>query len=423
MNSNPEYLFSLLLMPVLLALSALFSCSETALFSLTPEDARRLRGSRRIEELLAIFRREPSELLSAILLGNLLVNVLFFCTGAVAAGRWAESRNEWFEALGGLLVLLAVILFGEIIPKAVGITLSSGILKLVAIPLRYWFYFTRPFRWLIRRLLDRLSLGTDCPQTGTDLTPGELRELLDAVHHEPGFGAQEKEILEDIVNLSGVRVREVMIPRVKVLSRPLDADCQELLREARENEYSCVLIYRDSDNDLLGYISTGELFLERNSARTLESFIRPLVFVPETKRVDILLREFMVNGWTLAAAVDEYGGFAGIVTMEDLFAEVVGGFETGETEEIIKLDETTYRLSGQLTIRAWRELLTGILPGQEVDSLAFDTLGGFIISLLGRIPHPGDAVMVRNIRLTVETMHHSRIDTVLLHLNQPEEVR
>lgn len=410
-------------MPVLLMLSALFSCVETALFSLTPEESRRLRGTRGIDELLAIFRREPSELLSAILLGNLLVNVLFFCTGAVAAGRWAESHGEWFEALGGLLVLLAVILFGEIIPKAVGITLSSGVLKLVSAPLRYWFYVTLPFRWLIRRLLNRLHLGTDCPQAGTDLTPGELRELLDVVRHEPGFGAQEKEILEDIVNLSGVRVREVMIPRVNVLSKPLDTDYQELLREARANEYSCVLIYRDSDNDLLGYVSTGELFLERNSSRPLESFIRPLVFIPETKRADILLREFMANGWTLAAAVDEYGGFAGIVTMEDLFAEVIGGFETGETEEIIKLDETTYRLSGQLSIRAWRDMLTGILPGQEVDSLAFDTLGGFVISLLGRIPHPGDAVMVRNIRLTVETMHHSRIETVLLHLNQQEDAQ
>ena len=421
MNSFQETIFFLLLMPVLLALSAFFSCSETALFSLTPEDARRFRGNRRIEELLVIFRREPSELLTAILLGNLLVNVLFFCTGAVAAGRWAEARGEWFEALGGLLVLLSVILFGEIIPKAVGITLSSGILRLAAIPLRYWFYFTRPFRRLIRWLLNRVHLGADHPQAGADLTPGELRELLDVVRHEPGFGAQEKEILEDIVNLSGVRVREVMIPRVNVLSKPLGADRMELLREARENEYSCILIYRDNDNDLLGYVSAGELFSDGAAARPLESFIHPLVFVPETKRVDILLREFMANGWKLAAVVDEYGGFAGIVTMEDLFAEVIGGFETEETEEIIKLDEITYRLSGQLSIRAWRELLTGILPGQEVESLAFDTLAGLVISLLGRIPHPGDAVMVRNLRLTVETMHHSRIEAVLLHLNQPEE--
>lgn len=421
MNSIPETIFPLLLMPVLLALSAFFSCSETALFSLTPEAARRLRGNRQVDELLTLFHREPSELLTSILLGNLLVNVLFFCTGAVVVGRWAEARGEWLEALGGILVLLVVILFGEIIPKAAGITLSAGILRLSAIPLRFWFVFTRPFRQLIRWLLDRLHLGTDRPMAGADLTSGELKELLDAVRHEPGFGAQEKEILEDIVNLSGVRVREVMVPRVNVLSRPLDAGRQELLREARENEYSCILIYRDNDNDLLGYINTGELFTGFGTSRSLESFIHPLIFVPETKKVDTLLREFMTTGWKLAAVVDEYGGFSGIVTLEDLFAEVVGGFEPGEAEEIVNLDEKTYRLSGQLPIRAWKDMLTGILPGHDVGSPAFDTLGGFIISLLGRIPVPGDTVMVRNLRLTVETMHHSRVGTVLLHLNQPEE--
>ncbi len=408
-------------MPVLLALSAFFSCSETALFSLTPEAARRLRGNRQIEELLTLFHREPSELLTSILLGNLLVNVLFFCTGAVVVGQWAAAHGEWFEALGGILVLIVVILFGEIIPKAIGITLSAGILRLAAIPLRCWFVFTRPFRRLIRWLLDRLHLGANRPPDGTDLTPGELKELLDAVRHEPGFGAQEKEILEDIVNLSGVRAREVMVPRVNVLSRPLSAERQELLREAREKEYSCVLIYRDNDNDLLGYVSTGELFADSGASRALESFIHPLIFVPETKKVDALLREFMTNGWKLAAVVDEYGGFSGIVTMEDLFAEVVGGFEADETEEIVQLDETTYRLSGQLPIRAWKDLLTGILPGHDVESPAFDTLGGFIIFLLGRIPVSGNTVMVRNLRLTVETMRHSRVETVLLHLNQPEE--
>lgn len=420
MNSIQETIFSMLLMSVLLALSAFFSCSETALFSLTPDETRRFRNNHRVDALLTLFRREPSEVLTSILLGNLLVNVLFFCTGAVAAESLAKAYGGWFEALGGLLVLLAVILFGEIIPKAVGITLPAGILRLAATPLRYWFVFTRPFRRLLRWLLLRLHLGTDRPQIDLDITPGELRELLDAVRHEPGFGAQEKEILEDIVNLSGIRVREVMVPRVNVCSKSLHSSVPELLQVARQNEYSCVLIYAESDNDLLGYVNIVELFAAIGTTSSLESFIHPLIFIPETKRADSLLREFMSKGWKLVAVVDEYGGFAGIVTMEDLFAEVIGGFESGDAGEIIKLNDATYRLSGQLSIRAWSELLTGILPGHEVGSLAFDTLGGFVISLLGRIPHPGDEVMVRNLRLTVESMHHSRIETVLLHLNPTE---
>jgi CBS domain containing-hemolysin-like protein len=120
------------------------------------------------------------------------------------------------------------------------------------------------------------------------------------------------------------------------------------------------------------------------------------------------------------AVVDEYGGLAGIVTIEDLLAEVVGDFEPEKATEVKKLDEVTYRLHGQLPIRAWRELFTGFLPGQEMDMLAFDTLGGFIVSLLGRMPHQGDSVSVRNLQLTVEVMQHRQIGTVLLKLNDPE---
>lgn len=420
MNSLTEMLFPLLLMPLLLVLSAFFSCVETALFSLTPESARSLKGTRHSEELLDTFYRDPSELLAAILLGNLFVNILFFCTGSVAIGRLAEAHGEWVEALGGMAVLLAVILFGEIIPKAVGITLSAGMVRLASVPLMVWFVITRPLRRMISGLLKRLGMGADRPLTGADLTPGELKELLDAVRHEPGFGDPEKEVFEDIVNLSELRVREVMVPRVKVLCCPLSADWRAVLQTAVKNEYSCIVVYRENDNDLLGYIPVRELF-KSGQVHPAESLVRPLLFIPETKRADILLREFLSAGWQIAAVVDEYGGFSGIVTLEDLFAEVVGGFEIEEGEEIENLDETTYRLSGQLSIRSWQDLLTGILPGYEVGPPAFDTLGGFVTSLLGRIASPGDTVMVRNLRLTVETMHHSRIETVLLHLNQSGE--
>jgi putative hemolysin len=420
LNFIQEYIFFLLPMTLLLALSAFFSGSETALFSLTSEQQRRLHTHRGVDRLLTLLREDPGGLLTAILFGNLLVNILFFCTGAAAAARWGAERSEWFEALGGALVLLALIAFGEILPKAVGITRSSGVLLLAAAPLRFWFCITQPFRRLVRLLLETLHLSEVPPPSQAYLTPGELRELLEAVEHEPGFGLHEKEILEDIVNLSDIRVREVMVPRVKVLRKPLDADRRELLEEARRKEYSRVLIYRDKDDNPLGYVSVRDLFMDAGRTLSLEPFLHPLVFVPETKRADVLLREFIAGNRELVAVVDEYGGLAGIVTVEDLLSEVVGDLDSGETEEIVRLDDSTYRLNGQLSIRSWRELFTGFLPGQEVETLAFDTLGGLIISLLGRMPHPGDIVTVRNLRLTVESVHHRRIGTVLLHLQEPE---
>ena len=407
-------------MGTLLLLSAFFSGSETALFSLNPETARRLRSNRRIQGLLAVLQKDPTELLSAILLGNLLVNILFFCSGAVIAGRWGEARGDWFEALGGLLILLAVILFGEIVPKAVGITHAPTVLRIAAGSLQVWFRITRIFRKGIRILLRLFRQANMPPVEDSGLTSGELRELLDAVHHEPGFGLQEKEILEDIVNLSDVRVREIMTPRIHVERRPLKTGRQQLLQTARQHQYSRILVYGENDDDLLGYIRIREILLDMNPALPLEAFLHTLEFIPETKRADILLQSMMASNQEMVAVVDEYGGLAGIVTVEDLLAEVVGDFETAVADDIQKLDDFTYRINGQLSIREWRELFTGFLRGQELDSLAFDTLGGLIVSLLGRMPQVGDSVTVRNLHLTVETMHHRRVDTVLLHLNGTE---
>lgn len=414
--TGQDFLF-LMVMGGLLLFSAFFSGSETALFSLSSETLRYLREKSRAAAIIRILEKEPSELLTSILFGNLIVNILFFCAGAAASGRSAESHGEWFEAVGGIMVLLTLILFGEIVPKAVGINYSQRVLHLTVVPLRLWFNFTSPFRYLIRKLLVFLHLKEEVMVRDAGLTRGELKELLDAVRHEPGFGSQEKEILEDIVNLSDVRVREVMVPRVRVLRKPLDADCRKVLQEAHKGEYSNIIIYRENDDDPLGYIRTRDLFFKQAEIDSLQTLIYPLPFVPETKRVDILVREFMAQGWKLAAVVDEYGGLAGIVTMEDLFEEVVGDFEPDKSEAIVKLDAMTYRVQGQISIRAWRELFIGFLRGQEVEALAFDTLGGLLISLLGRMPKVGDSVTIRNLILTVESMHHRRVDTVLLHLN------
>jgi len=423
LNSIQEQIFLIILMGMLLLLSAFFSGSETALFSLSSEDRRLLGAHRRMEKLLAILQRNPSDLLTSILFGNLIINVLFFSTGAAAASRWSAERGEWVEAAAGLIILLSVILFGEIVPKAVGIMHPSGVLSLAAVPLRFWFSWTAPFRNLIRRLLDWLHLSGSEPTGSPGITPGELRELLDAVRHEPGFGRREKEVVEDIVTLSDVRAREVMTPRTDLFRCPLDTDANQLLERACRHEHRQVLVYRDREEDIQGYLRIQDLFFTTELSSGIEPLLRPLVFVPETCRVDSLLRDFMAKEWSVVGVVDEYGGLAGTITLEDILSEVVGDIEEEGGTEVLQLDETTYRLSGQLSIRSWRELFTGLLSELEVEHLAFDTLGGLIISMLERMPHPGDRVSLCNLSLTVETIYRRHIGTILLHLELPEESR
>jgi len=423
LNSIQEQIFLIIPMGILLLLSAFFSGSETALFSLSPEARRQLGAHRRVARLLAILQQNPSGLLTSILFGNLIVNVLFFSTGAAAASRWSLGRGEWVEAAAGLIILLSVILFGEIVPKAVGVTHPAGVLSFSSSALHVWYSWTAPFRNLIRRLLERVHLSSDESVRSAGITPGELRELLDAVRHEPGFGQREKEVVEDIVNLSDVRAREIMTPRTDLFRCPLDTDADQLLERACRHEHRRVLVYRDREDDLLGYLRIQDLFFTTESPPKIESLLRPLLFVPETCRADGLLHDFIENERGVVGVVDEYGGLSGVIAIEELLSKVVGEIEEENAAEVIPLNETTYRLSGQLSIRSWRELFTGLLSEPEVEHLAFDTLGGLIISSLGRMPRPGDRVSLRNLSLTVETLCQRRIGTILLHLEPPEESR
>jgi len=399
----------LLLMGVLLLFSAFFSGSETALFSLTSDQRRQISMRRRkVSVIFDLVQTDPGALLLAILLGNLIVNVLFYCTGAALAGRLGQTYGGWAEALAGFAALSAVILGGEIVPKALGISQAERMIAFTAPPLRIWFILTAPLRRVFRTFT---CLPLEDSSRG--LTAAEFKILLDSVCHEPHFGESEKEILEDIVNLPDLRVREIMVPRVNVLRVALDRPPGEVIAAAREREFSRVLVHGTGNEDVLGFVSVKELFL--TEAEELEPYLHPVAFIPETCRADSLLREFLDRDLKLVAVVDEYGGLAGIVTLEDLLEEIVGEFEEGE-EEIFQLSETRYRLNGQFSIREWRELFLGFLSGQEVESMAFDTLGGLIVSQLGRMPRAGDCVAIRNIRLTVESVANRRVGTVLLEL-------
>jgi putative hemolysin len=400
----------------LLMLSAFFSGSETALFSLRPEQVRQMKKDPRIKKLLSMLESRPSDMLTGILFGNLIINILFFCSGAVMAGRWAEQRGEWAEALGGAVILTTVIVFGELLPKALGVTHAERVVRFTFAPLTLWLRLTRGVSRIVRHVLAALHLIEMNDQPAA-LTRDELAEMVNAVREETDFGVTEKAVMEDIMNLSDVRVRQIMVPRVEVLRYPVDADYNEICRKACEQEISRVLIYQDHDENPLGYVPVRKLaFLSQK--KSLETLIEPLVYVPEVQRADRLLEIFIEQRLALAAVVDEYGGLAGIITIEDLFEELVGEMDSTEHKLIAQLSDTSYRLSGRLCIRTWRNLFRGHLAGYESEAFCSDTLGGFVIAVLGRIPEAGDVIHISNLSITVESVCQSRVDTLLLELKE-----
>jgi putative hemolysin len=409
-----DHWVALLVMAFLLLCSAFFSGTETALFSLTREQLKRLRSHGvHIDKMLTLLASNPSGLLIAILFGNLVVNILYFSISVVMAAEMGQRYGDWGEAIVGILVLVLVILVGEILPKAAGISFPERVVRVNALPLQTWFHFMGP----IRRVLEYITRHLEpADQQGRELSADELKMLIDATLHDPTFGVQEKAIVEDIVNLPEIRLRELMMPRVKQLFRRTDCSAGEVLHEAAARDMDLIPVYEEDEDNIVGVVQVRELFINEDPDRTLGEFIHPVRFVPETKRADEMLREFIAEELNMVCVVDEYGGLAGTVCLEDLLEEVVGEFNAMETPPVEQLGESIYRLRGSLSIREWRSLFVGFLPDEIVRTLALDTVSGLVVSLLKRMPQPGDVAQMKNLRFTVEKVESNRIESVLLEL-------
>ena len=366
-----------------------------------------------MEKLLALLSGNPSGLLVAILFGNLLVNILFFSLSAVMSLRIAEAHGEWWQAVIGAVVLLLVILLGEILPKAMGISFPERVARLNSVPLLAWFHFMGPLRRGLETIARRMEGAEEHDQ---HLGAEELKMLIEATHHDPSFGKQEKAIIEDIVNLPEIRVRELMVPRVQQLLRRRESLAGEVLAEAVARQVELIPVYEDDEDNIVGVVEVCDLFVNGDPARALYEFLRPVRFVPETKRADRMLKEFLREGLRMVCVVDEYGGLAGTVCLEDLLEEVVGEFDVMEAPPVEQLGESTYRLQGSLGIREWRSLFVGFVPREMVQGLALDTLSGLVVSLLKRLPRAGDVAQVGNLRFTVEQVRSNRIELVRLEL-------
>lgn len=409
---------ALIIMAVLLACSAFFSGSETALFTLSRETLHRFcKQDDPAGEKILELARHPGELLFCVLFGNMLVNVSYFCTGAGLASQLSEEYGGWVEAGAGVGILGLIILGGEVMPKAIAVSHPESISLRTASSLRLWFRICRPLRAIYRLTSQIPERGETRSSEGGKVTNEELKKLLSITSGNRLLPLKEKEIIEDIVYLSEARVHELMTPRVDVLFESLEAAPATLLKKASEQRVGAVPIYKGQEDNIIGVVRTRELFLGK-SKMELKDFLHPVKFIPETKKADEMLSELTISKNEMVVVVDEYGGLAGVLTLEDLLEEVVEHLDDDIGVE--ELSANHYRLSGQLPAREWQALFRTFLTDEEMNALALDTVAGLVISLLGQMPREGDVVRLQNIVFTVEEMHNHRIRTILLELIDPE---
>ncbi len=411
----------LLAMAVLLGLSGFFSASETALFSLSRRDLRQLeRAPGLAHGLILKLRSDPQGLLTTVLFGNNLVNVLYYCLATAAAVNTAKAGMDAAAYLLGIGSLVLLVICGEGLPKAVAVAAPLRSARLAAIPLSFFQKAIYPVKKVLGGITKISATLTSGQERTAYVTPEELQLLVRATGERGLIALTERDMMHEIIEFGDIRVREVMVPRVDVIAFEINGDLSEFRELVKKTSITKVPIYEGQIDNVVGIAYAREVLL--SEAEGIRASLRPIpLFVPEAALIEPVLHQFRQQRCQFAVVVDEYGGWAGIVTLEDIVEEIVGDisdeFDT-HVEPVRQLGPDKYLLSGSVGIRDWSELF-----GINVDLAEVETLGGFIVHRLGRLPREGDTVYLGNLVFTVRKVTQRRIAEVLVERFNREDVQ
>ena len=406
---------------VLVLGSALLTGAEAAYFSLGRARLKRLAekeegaGERATAPLL----EQPHELLVTLLVGITLINI-----GAAALAAAVAERLLGPLGLPIAIVVMVFMLsvFGEVLPMTLA----------VEHPERFIAWVNRPVAWLsvaltpIRLVLGALTaltlrlVGSERRSNAPEITEEELRTLVDVGAREGVVERTEREMIHRVFELEDTLAREVMVPRPDMFCLDLSTPREQILPLLRENLHSRVPVYEETVDQIVGVLYTKELLRHLRGLPPdfdLRAHLHPPYFVPESKRADALLREFQAKKLHLAVVVDEYGGTAGLVTLEDLLEELVGEIrdEFDEEERLIhSVGERAFRVSGKMLLFDFNAA-----TGLTVSSESYDTVGGWVLDLFGRVPHKGEKVEGDGFSVTVERVERTRVVEVVVVLKTP----
>ena len=437
-TGNP--ILDLAIVLTLIMIGGFFAASEIALITvkrhrltqLVGEGSRAARVAQRLTE-------DPSRFLATIQIAITFLGFLASAVGAVAlSGSLAsvvrliplqpirDAAGEISFVLVTLMIALASIIVGELVPKTLALSFPDRFAIFVARPIGWFDRLLRPIVWLvstISNVLVRALGGKDRPQAGY-LSTEELKMLVETGSEQGGIEEDEKEMIHGVIELAETKVHQVMVPRIGIRAVEVHDPIDEVLDMIVRAGHSRVPVYEENLDNIVGILYAKDLlpFLRPGAAPSSEidirALVRPAAYVPETKPVDELLHEMRVDKRHIAIVVDEYGGTAGLITMEDVVEEIVGEIqdeydsEVPLVEPLEEEDRIAFRVDGTVSMDDLRDLFE-LSDTEEEDEDEYDTVGGFIVHRVGRIPLPGAVVPFRDVMLTVETAEPRRIGKVI----------
>lgn len=427
----------IIVLAILILINAFFAATEIAFISLNDAkiEKQAKEGNKKAKQIKKMLR-EPSKFLATIQIGITLAG---FLSSAFAADAFADDLAPMLQNLMPLglaawrnisIILITIILsyfsliFGELVPKRLAMRNSEktafgtiGIIRAISI-------ITAPFVKLLTASTNGVSKLFGI--SGTDeetVTEEEIRMMVDVGEEKGSIKEEEKELINNVFEFNDKVVSEIMIHRKDIYAIDINSDIDNILKELDEYKYSRIPVYEENIDNIVGMLFIKDLLanVKKKEKVKISKIIREPYFVSENKPIDELFRDLQKNKHQLAIVLDEYGGTAGLVTMEDIIEELVGNIfdEYDEEEkEFEKIDDNTFLISGSVSIHDLRKIL-----GVEIPEGEYDTLSGYLIELLGRIPSDDEKPVIETKRVTykIEDYEEKRILWVKACRNNVEE--
>lgn len=407
------YIFLLI---VLLFLSALFSASETALFSISKTRARHLaKENRETDQLIARLKEDPHRLLTTILIGNNLVNIAASTLAATVAIELFP--NYAFGVATGVMTFL-ILVFGEVLPKSLATRNNVLVARLTVHFIRIMMFFFTPLIWMLN-FIPRI---TGKIQHSPAATEEELMTFVEVVEEEGEIKEEEKKLIHNIFEFDDTKASEIMTPRRDMFV--IDVDAPLDLRAVAESGFTRIPVFQEDVDHIIGIVLIKDIFMHTTKTGTppdVRNIMRPPMFIPENKKLDELLQLFRKSKNHMAIVVDEHGGVSGLVTLEDALEELVGEIrdETDQEEpHLQRLAPGEWLVLGKASVDEVNEVLQLEIP----ESGEYDTFSGYVIDRIGRIPSEKEVIELGNCSVIVKEKDGNRINKYVVHLPKPLDV-
>ncbi len=423
----PDYktFIGLFVLVLLLIGSGLMSASEVAFFSLNPEDVEKLKtGKSRRAKLVSKMHEMPDRLLSTILVGNNAINITIVLLAAYLSSRSFNFSSK--PVLGfiieAVVITFLLLFFGEILPKVFASRNQVRVALGMAFPLNYLGRLLRPITSLLILSTSFVKKRTMAKRSGLS-----MNDLSDALELASDNINEDEKILKGIVNFGNINVSEIMCPRIDVTAIDIYTGFNKVKSVIIESGFSRIPVYSGSFDTVKGILYAKDILPYTNNPDNFkwQSLLRPPYFVPETKKINDLLKEFQLKRIHMAIVIDEYGGSSGIVALEDVLEEIVGEItdESDEEEPLFrKIDDKTFVFEGKILLNDFFKII-------EVEDDPFEkvrgeseTLAGLILELTGEIPQKGQVIRYGNYVFRIESADKRRIKEIRVELvNENDE--